>query len=1582
MKPRLKTVCGRIIFSNKIINPVFFAIAILVLINCFMSSVNIAEAADDSWISIPKTTDPLMTNLNIPANAATTGMWSPTFSLPMNGLHLVVLPTGKVLTFGTNTSGSSHDGRTLDIWDPALGFGTNSHNTTFDAARVNSFCSTASYLPNGQLMVTGGNNPKNSNLFSPADGSSRKSSLTLASDRWYSTNINLPNGGSVMLGGMVPYNEGMNNDPVGAINGGLASMTPEVFNPASGWQSLFGATSRDAFGPDYLRLSYPRAWVAPNGKVFGISSETMWYLDTTGNGLTTVAGKFKTPANNTTKPNIGPTNTAVMFAPGKILQVGGNGYSNGDGYSASAAATVVDINDVSPLLSEQPPMNFPRRYPNAIVLPDGKVAITGGTKKGNNGGADAVYPVEIWNPTTGTWSVGASAKQIRVYHSQTALLPNGTILSTGGGTPGPVTNLNGEIYYPPYLFQSLNGVSQLAPRPQIDAISSLTYENSSTLQLEMENSATISQLVLVGISSGTHSFNTSQRRIPLAFNQIGLQINAVIPNANIVPPGYYHIFALNSAGIPSKGVTIGIGAFAQPNMPMQLTSNSDVNLYPLNEDGHAIGIDANGLAISQTLSASPTAQELAATTFTVRTGNAAANCVSFEYKSKPGQFLRHKSFRLMVAASDGSATFNNDSTFCSEVGLSSLGGITLRSRNYSSNLIRNRNGQIWLDPSDNTEAFNDSASFLIKPPLATLQIPEIAAPIITSGGIVKYSPNLTIAGAQYSWSFGDGSLSTSFSNSAATSHSYSQSGMYLVTLTVRSADGSTQSKTFVQAVVNPTTAKAPASSSTIAVEASLARLWVVNPDNNSVSLFNTSNNSLVKEIAVGNSPRSVSVAPNGIIWVTNKDSSNLSLIDPSTLTVKQSISLPRASRPHGLVFAPDGSAAYVVLEATGQLLKLNPTSGNQIATLSVGANVRQLSIDANSSRILVSRFLTPSLPGESSATVDTSATGGEVLAIDASTMTLSAIVKLKHSDKTDNSTQGSGIPNYLGAPVISPDGRSAWIPSKQDNIKRGMLRNGLNLNFQNTVRAISSRIDMATMAEDYPLRIDHDNSSVASAASYDSTGAYLFVALETARQIEVVNAIEGKSLYRIDVGMAPQGVIVSKDGTRLYVQNFMERTLSVIDISLLTKNGEFKSSQVATLKSINSEKLSATVLKGKQLFYDAKDIRLAGDSYMSCATCHNDAGHDGRVWDLTGFGEGLRNTIPLKGRAGMGQGFLHWTANFDEIQDFEKQIRGLAGGLGLMSDTQFNTGTRNQPLGDKKAGVSSDLDALAAYIVSLNTFDSTPYRSIDGSLTASAIAGKSVFQNAKCTNCHAVTGFTLSGDSNQLKNIGTIKPTSGTRLGASLTGLDVPTLRDVWATAPYLHDGSASSLAAAVQSHQGNMIAGTDLTNLVTYLQQIGAEEPNLAIVMPPSNSISCANEFQTCALPTGATATVWYGAQTSWVSKTGLSGNIGCNNTTFGDPIRNVGKSCKYIVTTTTNTNTNTNTTITKSTSPPSTGINCAEEIKKQTCTIPAGKTATVWYGAKTSWFVKTGVTGSIACNNVTFGDPIYGTWKTCVYE
>ena len=165
---------------------------------------------------------------------------------------------------------------------------------------------------------------------------------------------------------------------------------------------------------------------------------------------------------------------------------------------------------------------------------------------------------------------------------------------------------------------------------------------------------------------------------------------------------------------------------------------------------------------------------------------------------------------------------------------------------------------------------------------------------------------------------------------------------------------------------------------------------------------------------------------------------------------------------------------------------------------------------------------------------------------------------------------------------------------------------------------------------------------------------------------------------------------------------------------------------------------------------------------MSCASCHNDGGGDGRVWDLTGMGEGLRNTISLRGKGGMAHGFLHWSAQLRRGAGFRGSDPGASGGTGLLSDVVFNQGTRELPLGDPKAGLSSDLDAMAAYLASLNTFAPSPHRAADGSLTADGVAGRAIFQAQGCAQCHGGANFTESGAAT-LRDVGTIRPGSGNR---------------------------------------------------------------------------------------------------------------------------------------------------------------------------------------------------------------------------
>jgi hypothetical protein len=104
-----------------------------------------------------------------------------------------------------------------------------------------------------------------------------------------------------------------------------------------------------------------------------------------------------------------------------------------------------------------------RRLVTGTLLPNGRVLATGGSSQWNTL-VNVNNSAEIWNPANGTWTVGAGGARARLYHSTALLLPDASVLVAGGGAPGPQTNNNVEVYYPPYLFTS---AGTLAPRPAI-----------------------------------------------------------------------------------------------------------------------------------------------------------------------------------------------------------------------------------------------------------------------------------------------------------------------------------------------------------------------------------------------------------------------------------------------------------------------------------------------------------------------------------------------------------------------------------------------------------------------------------------------------------------------------------------------------------------------------------------------------------------------------------------------------------------------------------------------------------------------------------------------------------------------------------------------------------------------------------------------------------------------------------------------------------------------------------------------------------------------------------------------------------
>ncbi|GIV34418.1 MAG: hypothetical protein KatS3mg031_1953 [Chitinophagales bacterium] len=682
----------------------------------------------------------------------------------------------------------------------------------------------------------------------------------------------------------------------------------------------------------------------------------------------------------------------------------------------------------------------------------------------------------------------------------------------------------------------------------------------------------------------------------------------------------------------------------------------------------------------------------------------------------------------------------------------------------------------------------------------------------------------TLGTPTFLWNFGDGTSYGPTSDTFA-NHIYQNIGTYTVLVVIN--DGVSQSTCNIRHTVHERIDSAlPAQATTILLDKDGHHVWNVNPDNNTVTKTNIQSLSYLKEVSTGKHPASLAQDGDGKIWILNRDDATIQIYDDNTGNM-ETIALPHGSMPVALVIRPDKQKAYVSLYATGKLAKIDVSSRTVEDEIAIGSFPKGLAVSRDNQLLFVTKFITNFRDS------------GEVALLDAETLTPLKTVKLAPDQSVDSEISGKGVVNYLNSVTLSPDGRLALVPAKKDNTFRGLLRDGEPLNFENTVRPMVALINLQSREEDYNARIDINNGDLPSFAAFSRFANLIFVSMQGNDRVDVFDAYTSALITSVEgVGAAPQGLVLSPTGDTLFVHGFLSRTISAYDISRIVNQVSAEITKIGDVVTVKNETMDPIVLKGKKIFYNANDNRMNKDKYLSCATCHLDGDHDGRVWDLTQLGEGLRNTIPLNGRAGMKHGPVHWTGNFDEIQDFEGQIRDLAGGRGFMRDVDFHVGSRSQPMGDTKAGFSDDLDALAAYIASLDNFGISPYRNADGSLTEEGKRGKQVFARLQCGLCHGGRDFTDS-ETGLLHDVGTIKPTSGTRLGRPLLGLDVPTLKGLWLGAPYLHDGSKLTLWEALNARDNTLrhsdlsnLTGQEASDLIAYLLQLDDQENGTAPFM------------------------------------------------------------------------------------------------------------------------------------------------------
>jgi len=345
----------------------------------------------------------------------------------------------------------------------------------------------------------------------------------------------------------------------GSWSGGLGGKNGEVYNVSSNtWSLLPGCPvapmlTNDA-GGIFRQDNHGWLFGWKSGYVFqaGPSKAMNWY-GTTGSGTQSSAGSRGSDTDSI-------NGNAVLYdsVNGKILTFGGATSYQDANATSNVHLITIGTPGTTPTVTTLPSMHYQRAFANAVILPNGKIFITGGqTYAVPFTDTTAIMTPELFDPTTQTFTVLPAHTVPRTYHSIGLLMLDGRVFTGGGGLCGncATNHEDGQIYSPAYLFNA-NGA--LATRPVITSVSVTVLPAGGTIQVVTDTA--IANFTIIRYGSATHTVDTDQRRIPLTpISSSGTTYSLTIPSdSGVALPGYWMLFALNAAGVPSIATTIKI----------------------------------------------------------------------------------------------------------------------------------------------------------------------------------------------------------------------------------------------------------------------------------------------------------------------------------------------------------------------------------------------------------------------------------------------------------------------------------------------------------------------------------------------------------------------------------------------------------------------------------------------------------------------------------------------------------------------------------------------------------------------------------------------------------------------------------------------------------------------------------------------------------------------------------------------------------------------------------------------------------------------------------------------------------------